>query len=142
MDGRFEGKSLVVDIEIISPLFKNAKKTLSVFIDTGCTGDLMLTYKEAFPLALTLVGIQDYKIADGSKVTFFECIGLVRFGSKTVLTTVSIRPSGSALMGVSLMKKLGIKLEVDFVNEKITLYQMQAKQLSSKANIKAKKDKQ
>lgn len=116
MDGRFEGNIIIADLEIISPLVDTVKKTLPVIVDTGCTGDLILTYTEAFPLALTLVGLQEYAIADGSKVTFFECLGKARFGNKTVLCTVSIRPSGSSLMGVSLLKKLGYKLEIDFVN--------------------------
>lgn len=121
MVGRFEGNSIVVDLEIISPLVKDARKKLSVVIDTGCTGDLILTYSEAFPLALTLVGLQDYTIADGTKVTFFECIGKVKFGEKEIMCTVSIRPSGSLLMGVSLMKKLGINLNIDFINNKVEL---------------------
>jgi predicted aspartyl protease len=116
MDGRFDGNCIIADLEIISPLVDSVRKTLPITVDTGCTGDLILTYTEAFPLALTLVGLQEYTIADGSKVTFFECFGKVKFGSKTVLCTVSIRPSGSLLMGVSLLKKFGYKLEIDFVN--------------------------
>ena len=101
MDGRFERNSIIVDLEIVSPLLDTVRKTLSVVVDTGCTSDLILTYAEAFQLALTLVGLQEYTIADGSRVTFFECLGKVKFDEKTVLCTVSIRPSGSFLMGVS-----------------------------------------
>lgn len=54
MDGRFEGNSIVVDLEIISPLVSGARKKLSVVVDTGCTGDLILTYSEAFPLPMVL----------------------------------------------------------------------------------------
>lgn len=115
MDGRFEGNRIIVDLEVISPLSSVVKKILPVTVDTGCTSDLILTYAEAFPLALTLVGIQEYTIADGSSVPFFECLGKVKFGGKTVLCTVSIRPSGGLLMGISLMKKLGYNLEVDFI---------------------------
>jgi len=121
MDGRFENNTLLVDIQISSPLESSIKANISFGLDTGFTGDLCLTYKEAFPLALSLVGVQDYFIADGSKVTFFECIGIVSFDGKSVSASISIRPSGSLLMGMSLMKKLGIKLEVDFPNETVKL---------------------
>lgn len=120
MDGRFEGNSIIVDLEITSPLIPQARKILPVIVDTGCTADLILTYAVAFPLALTLVGVQEYTIADGSKVNFFECIGNVKFDQKTIMSTISIRPSGSLLMGVSLLKKLGYKLEVDFAQNKAT----------------------
>lgn len=116
MDGRFNANSVLIDLEISSPLIKAARKTLPVIIDTGCTSDLILTYTEAFPLALTLVGLQEYTIADGSKVTFFECLGKVKLGNKEVLCSISIRPQGSFLMGISLMEKLGCALTIDFVN--------------------------
>ena len=117
MDGHFESNSILVNLSVSSPLFKSIKKTLPVIIDTGCTSDLILTYAEAFPLALTLVGLQEFTIADGSRVNFFECLGKVTLGSRTVLCSISIRPSGSPLMGVSLLKKIGCKLEIDFTKE-------------------------
>src|SRR3989344_986711 len=123
MDGHFEGNRIIVDLEIISPFIDGVKKTLPVVIDTGCTADLILTYTEAFPLALTLVGLQEYTIADGSKVTFFECIARVRLDQKTVTCSVSIRPSGSLLMGVSLLKKFGYGLNLDFAENTATFIQ-------------------
>ncbi len=119
MVGRFEGNTIIVDLEIISPIASDVKKVLSVTLDTGASNDLCLTYKEAFPLALTLVGVEDYTIADGSHVSFFECIGKVKFGDKTVGSTISIRPSGSLLMGIGLLEKLGYKLHIDFVNKMV-----------------------
>lgn len=121
MDGRFEGNSLLVDLEIISPLINTAKKVYSFGVDTGFTDHICLTYQEAFPLALTLVGIEEYTIADGSRVQFFSCFGLVSFDGKPILSPISIRPNGSRLIGIGLMKKLGIKLEADFVNQTVKL---------------------
>ena len=141
MDGRFEGNSIVVDLKITSPLIDAAAKTLPVIVDTGCSGDLILTYTEAFPLALTLVGLQEYTIADGSRVTFFECLGKVRFGEKTVLSSVSIRPSGFLLMGISLMKKLGIRLEVDFVNQSVKFFEIPIPNLPQNSRATSKKEK-
>ena len=51
MDGRFENNTLLVDIQISSPLESSIKANISFGLDTGFTGDLCLTYKEAFPLA-------------------------------------------------------------------------------------------
>lgn len=127
MDGRFDGNSPVVDLEVISPISPVVRKTYTFTIDTGFTNDLCLTYQEAFPLALTLVGIEEYVIANGSKVNFFECIGSILFEKKAVFCTVSIRPNGSRLMGVSLMKKLGIRLEADFVNQTVKLVRIPMK---------------
>jgi len=121
MDGRFEGNKIYVDLEVRSPnpLLNESSRKISVILDTGCTGDLILTYADAFPLALTLVGLEEYTIADGSRVKFFECIGIVRFGDKSIFCTVSIRPSGSPLMGISLLKKIGYVIEIDFIKNTV-----------------------
>ena len=121
MDGRFEQNTISVDLEITSPLAEAIKSTIPFKIDTGFTGDLCMTYKEAFPLALSLVGVQDYTIADGSKVTFFECIGIVSFDGKAIPASISIRPNGSLLIGISLMKKLQIQLHIDFPKQTVQL---------------------
>lgn len=121
MDGRFSGNAVFIDLEVSSPLIAAARKILPVKIDTGCSSDLILTYTEAFPLALTLVGIQEYTIADGSKVRFFECLGNVKYGNKEVISVISIRPQGSLLLGVTLLEKLGIELKIDFVNHTVKL---------------------
>lgn len=124
MDGRFESNTIVVDLEISSPLASDTFKSKLPFgVDTGFTGDLCMTYQEAFPLALSLVGVSDYTVADGSKVAFFECIGIVTIDGRSVPATISIRPNGSKLMGVSLMKRLGIKLDIDFTNQKVVFSQ-------------------
>ena len=123
MAGRFENNSIVVDLEISSLTSDQINKKIPVILDTGFTSDLCLTYQEAFPLALTLVGFEDYNIADGSKVTFFECLGMVKFGNQKVLSSISIRPSGSLLMGVSLLRKLKCRVNVDFENSIIDIQQ-------------------
>ncbi len=123
MDGRFEGNQLLLDLEISSPISPDTIKAVYPFgIDTGFTNDICITYKEAFPLALSLVGVQEYTIADGSKVPFFECIGLVTYNGQKIPAPISIRPSGSLLVGVNLLKKLGVKLEADFVNNTVKLF--------------------
>ncbi len=140
MVGRFDGNSIVVDIEVISPIAPAVKNMLTVKLDTGASNDLCLTYKEAFPLALTLVGVEDYTIADGSTVSFFECIGLIKFGDKTVVSTISIRPSGSLLMGVGLLNKLGYKLVVDFVNKTVNFEEIKIEPLPAPVEVPIKEE--
>ena len=135
MDGRFEGNTIYIDLEVSGLLKNSFVSVIPVILDTGCTTDLILTYTQAFPMGLTLVGIQDYTIADGSKVSFFECIGKVKFGNRTALASISIRPAGSPLMGVSLLRKMGYKLEIDFDKNKATL--TESKLLKNKVNHKA-----
>lgn len=122
MDGRFDADNLIsIDLDIYSPVSRNVHKVLSFKIDTGFTNDLCMTYDVAFPLALSLVGVQDYQIADGSNVQWFECVGMVKRGRDYIPVTVSVRPTGSLLMGMSLMRKLGSRLEVDFGKSRVRL---------------------
>ena len=91
MVGRFEGNTIIVDLEIISPIASDVKKVLSVTLDTGASNDLCLTYKEAFPLALTLVGVEDYTIADGSHGGYpFLRTPFLNFGHARLLVSMIV----------------------------------------------------
>lgn len=119
---RFENNQIHIDIEVGSPLApKILKKTITAKIDTGFTGDLQLTYDVAFPLGLTLKGFQPWTLADKSTVTFLECLGFVVFNGKTELATIDVKPAGSILIGVTLLRKLGCELRIDFVNNTATI---------------------
>ena len=113
---RFENNQISIDIEVFSLLSPQLlKKTIPAKVDTGFTGDLQLTYDIAFPLGLTLKGFQPWTLADKSTVTFLECLGLVSFNGKVVASSIDVKPAGSILIGVSLLRKLGCELKVDFV---------------------------
>lgn len=116
MDCRFENNQILIDIEVSSLLDPRLlKKVITAKVDTGFTGDLQLTYDIAFPLGLTLKGFQPWTLADKSTVTFLECLGLVSFGGKVVASSIDVKPAGSILVGVSLLKKLGCEFKVNFV---------------------------
>jgi predicted aspartyl protease len=114
---RFEDNSICIDLEVSSPLApKVLKKTITAKVDTGFTGDLQLTYDIAFPLGLTLKGFQPWTLADKSTVTFLECLGVVTLNGKTIFSSIDVKPAGSVLIGVSLLKKLGCELKINFEN--------------------------
>lgn len=117
MDGRLQHNEITIDIEVVSLLSTALKRTIPVVVDTGFTGDLQLTYQEAFTLGLVLKGVQPYRLADGSSITFFSCLGLVSFNGQTVACSIDVKPSGSHLIGMQLLKKLNCSLAADFVND-------------------------
>lgn len=113
----FENNQIFVDIEVKSLLAPELiKNTLTAKVDTGFSGDLQLTYDIAFPLGLTLKGFQPWTLADKSTVTFLECLGLVSFGGRVVASSIDVKPAGSILIGVSLLKKLGCEFKVNFID--------------------------
>ena len=118
----FNNNEIFVDIEVSSLLAPDVlKKVISAKIDTGFSGDLQLTYDVAFPLGLTLKGFQPWTLADKSTVTFLECLGLVTMNNMVEMATIDVKPAGSILIGVSLLRKLGCALKIDFVNNTATL---------------------
>lgn len=121
MLGRFEGKEIKIDLEVTSLLHQSIKSAIPAKLDTGFSGDLQLTYDIALPLALNLTGFQTYTLANGAEATFFECLGLVSFNGKTVSCSIDVKPKGSILIGVNLLKKLEQDLKIDFVNEIVEL---------------------
>ncbi len=115
MQCRFENNRIEIEIEVSSLLSpKILKRTITAIVDTGFTGDLQLTYDLAFPLGLTLKGFQPWTIADGSTVNFLECLGWVTLGKSKVISSIDVKPSGSVLIGMSLLKKLGCEAKINF----------------------------
>lgn len=121
MDCILDNNTLSVDITVQSPISKKISSKIKAKIDTGFTGDLSLTYQQAFPLALSLIGYEPWTLADNKTVYFMECFGFVTLGNKTVATTIDVKPSGSILIGMNLLKKFGCKLNINFVTNKSTL---------------------
>lgn len=118
----FNNNEIFVDVEVGSLLAPAVlKKTITAKIDTGFSGDLQLTYDLAFPLGLTLRGFQPWTLADKSTVTFLECLGTVSFNNNVQIATIDVKPAGSVLIGVSLLRKLGCELKIDFVNNTAVL---------------------
>lgn len=111
----FENNEISLDLEVSSLLAPDIlKRVITAKVDTGFTGDLQLTYDVAFPLGLTLKGFQPWTLADKSTVTFLECLGWVSFNGKSAICSIDVKPAGSILVGVSLLRKLSCELTVNF----------------------------
>jgi clan AA aspartic protease len=111
-----EGKALV-DVElmphVVPPL------TISVWIDTGFTGDLVLPSSLIADLALTRSGAVDAVLADGSLVPMstYTC-PIVWFGRTQHLEVVA-NEGEHALLGIGLLQ--GRELSVNYRTKRITL---------------------
>lgn len=115
MQCRFENNRIEIEIKVSSLLSpETIKRTITATVDTGFTGDLQLTYELAFPLGLTLKGFQSWTIADGSSVNFLECLGWVELGKNKVISGIDVKPAGSVLIGINLLRKLGADLKINF----------------------------
>lgn len=113
-----EHNEVIIDIQVISLLSPKLNRTMPFKVDTGFNGDLQLTYQDVFTLGLVLKGIQPYRLADGSPITFFTCLGMAKFNKKTAACSIDVKPSGSHLVGIQLLKKLKCVMTIDFVNDK------------------------
>lgn len=120
MHGYFENNSLYLDIEISGVITAN-KRTIKVQVDTGFNGHLTVSFADAFPLGLVLVGTTAYTLADGSTVNNFVCLGTVTIDGKDLTIPIDIQPSGMTLMGTQLLQKLSCVLNVDFTNKTVEI---------------------
>ena len=120
MRGHFENDQLYLNLDIAGT-FPSTRKIIKAQIDTGYSGYLTLSYADAFPLGLVLIGTTAYTIADGSVMHTFVCIGTVTVDKKKITAPIDINPKGSILIGMKLLKKIGYKLLVDFKKEHIEL---------------------
>jgi len=77
MRGHFENDNPHIEIEVTGLLSQNSQK-IKVMVDTGFNGHLQIPFLTAFPLGLSLIGVQQVVIADGSTVNQFVCIGSVK----------------------------------------------------------------
>lgn len=117
MQCHFENNRIEVEIEVSSLLSPEIlKRKITGIVDTGFTGDLQLTYDVAFPLGLTLKGFQAWKVADGSTVNFLDCLGWVALGGSKVISSIDVKPAGLVLIGMSLLRKLGCEMKIDFAS--------------------------
>lgn len=119
MLGNFENGNPYINIEVSG--ISGERKKIKALVDTGFNGSLSLPYIIAFPLGLVLKGIESSTLADGSLSHCFVCSGNVKMDDKEVKSAISIKPSCPILIGTQLLKALGKKMDIDFVNEKMEL---------------------
>ena len=90
-----------------------AFREVEALADSGFNGYLTLPFPIAFPLGLSLIGIQTARLADSSITHHFVCLGKVKCHDKEVLTPIDIQPNCEVLMGIKLLRLLKKKLLVD-----------------------------
>ncbi len=120
MLGSFENGNPYIEIEVSGA--SGEKKKIKALIDTGFNGYLSLPYATAFPLGLVLRGVESSTLADNSTSHHFVCLGRIKIGDKEVSSPIDIQPNCHALIGTQLLKALGKSMNVDFVNEKVELF--------------------
>lgn len=118
MNGYFENGRAFIDIDVYG-FSKKYKQQLKATIDTGFDGYLSLTFKEAFPLGLILIGTKSYILADGSTSHNLICLGTVVFGNKSFSIPIDIQTRGSILVGASFFRKLENEITIDYANERV-----------------------
>ena len=113
MSQRFVDDALPLSFEIFG-VSDDLKTTLTGIIDTGFSGYLTLPFTTAFPLGLILKGEQSHTLANGRTSSHFLCLGTVSFGGNQAVVPIDVQPEGPILIGVQLLAKLGVTLNVNF----------------------------
>lgn len=121
MLGYFENDNPYIDIEVTGhPSFES--KPLKVLVDSGFNGHLQISFALAFPLGLSLVGVQQLTIADGSTVNQFVCLGDVKIDNKEIKNVpINIGAGCPTLLGTKLLKAAGKNLRINFVLQEIEI---------------------
>ena len=91
-----------------------------VILDTGFTGDLLVSNKVAKELGLKPIGVESVNIAGEKAVDMQSAIALANMEGITKSVQVLISQGGS-LVGISFFKKFGYKAIVDCKNKLVTL---------------------
>ncbi len=83
-----------------------------VVLDTGFTGDLLVTPQIAKDLGLEVKGVTHMQVANGDKVPLKMALALATMEGATNLVQVLISP-GLSLIGISFLTKFGYKAIID-----------------------------
>lgn len=119
MDGRVEqGNRALIDVQIRASR-SSAATTISVWIDTGFTGDLVLPRSFIENLELSQSSNTDATLADGSNVTLptYECF-IDWFGRRVQLQVVR-NVGNNALLGTGLLR--GHELFISYITGHLKL---------------------
>ena len=104
-------------------LVGTAEDEIEVIVDTGFNGALTLNSNDAKRLGLLdRKIIESSKIADGSNSPFLIHTGTVIYNNKRIENTVvEVQPECKTLLGMTLLKQLGLNLFVDPGANKVVL---------------------
>lgn len=98
-----------------------AVQTPHFILDTGFTGDLVVTEQMATDLGLEVTGVSPVKVAGKPTANFATATAIAVMESSKLLVTAYIIPDGWPLLGISFMEKFNYKAEVDCKNKTVSL---------------------
>ena len=90
-------------------------------LDTGFTGDLVVTNDVARDLGLEVSGVMKANLAGNRGVELPTATALAVMEGHSLYVTAFIIPEGWPLLGISFMEKFGYKAVVDCKNKKVRL---------------------
>jgi len=117
--GVFENGLPCIDIRVLGGA--DTHQPIRAVIDTGYNGHLTLPYQTAFPLGLTLLGIESARQADGTFSPFLSCLGTVVLGDTRVRATIDVQQGARALIGTALLADLAVTLTLNSKQELVEL---------------------
>ena len=121
--GFFKNNCPYIRITVVGSL---DSREIDVLVDTGFNGYLTLPEQIAKELGLESTGvIGSSTIADGSSSPYMDFRGKVLCNDKRVVTDIEVQPNCKILLGMSLLKALGLNLFIDLDAERIELNQSQ-----------------
>lgn len=90
-------------------------------LDTGFTGDLVVTNDVAKDLGLEISGVTKANLAGNKGLELPTATALAVMEGRSLYVTALIIPEGWPLLGISFMEKFGYKAIVDCKNKKVRL---------------------
>ncbi len=90
-------------------------------LDTGFTGDLVITEQMAKDLGLEIMGVSSMKAVGHTAANFPIATAIASMEGNQLLVTAYIIPDGWPLLGISFMEKFNYKAEVDCKNKTVKL---------------------
>lgn len=99
----------------------DAVQTPYFILDTGFTGDLVVTEQMATDMGLEVTGVSPIKVAGKPVADFKTAVAIAAMEGIQLYVTAYIIPDGWPLLGISFMEKFNYKAEVDCKNKTVKL---------------------
>ena len=101
--------------------WNQAVQSPQFILDTGFTGDLVVTEQMATDLGLEVSGVSSVKAAGHDVKHYQTASAIAVMEGQQLLVTAYIIPDGWPLLGISFMEKFSYKAEVDCKHKTVSL---------------------
>jgi predicted aspartyl protease len=119
IEGTFVGSDKPVVKAIVA--WGQAIQAPNFVLDTGFTGDLVVSKQIATDLGLSIDGVMKVSLAGSSLIEKPTASAIAVMEGQRLLVTAIIIEEGWPLLGISFMEKFGYKAIVDCKNKKVRL---------------------